>query len=463
MFDFRRYSDRVACISSEGRQATYRELDDIAARIGGSMEPHRLVFSLCSNTIGSIAGYAAALRNGDAVLLLDAKMSRESFADLAGAYRPAYLWAPAASPLAAGARRVLEAEGYALFETSDATPVDANLSVLLATSGSTGSPKLVRLSQDNLRSNALAIIRYLHITSDERPILGLPMHYAYGLSVVNSHLMAGATLLLTDASFVEPRFYRFACDNGFTSFSGVPYTYETISKLQLWRQPMPSLRTLTQAGGKLDTELVRFFGEKCRAAGKQFYVMYGQAEATARIAYLEPGALGAKAGSIGKAIPGGRLSVVDDQGAPVAEASVVGELVYEGPNVSLGYASCREDLLRGDDNRGLVHTGDMAYFDRDGYYYIAGRKGRFVKLFGLRISLDHIESLLRPYLSECACCGGRTAVVVYTTDACFDAGKIIDFLASRTQIIRSAFSVRRVGSIPRNAAGKVLYKELEKL
>jgi len=463
MFDFKQYKNNLACISSVGRQLTYGELDELAGRVCAHMEPHRLGFYLCSNTVGSVVGYVAFLRNSDAALLLDADMSRESFEDLMLVYRPGYIWAPAESVLAEGADKVLEAEGYALFETGDKTPVADELAVLLATSGSTGSPKLVRLSKENLRSNAQAIVKYLHITSVERPILGLPMNYAYGLSIVNSHLMAGATLLLTESPFMATEFVQFAIDNGFTSFSGVPYAYETIKNLQIWRQKMPSLRTLTQAGGKLGEDLVRFYGELCESTGRKFYVMYGQAEATARMAYLAPECVFAKAGSIGKAIPGGKFTIVDDDGRTIDECGTIGELVYEGPNVSLGYATRREDLLKGDENKGVLHTGDMAFRDGDGFYYIAGRKSRFVKLFGLRICLDHIESLFKPFLRECVCTGSRSGVVIHTTDKDCDTERIIDFLSSRTKIIRKAFVLHKIERIPRNVAGKVMYKELESL
>jgi len=465
MFDLKSYNDNLACISSNGRQLTYGELEELARHVCSQMEAHRLVFCLCSNTIGSIVGYVAFLKNNDATLLLENGMNREAFEELLSVYRPSYIWAPINSRLVFYGEKLLEVEGYALLKTGNETPVANDLAVMLATSGSTGSPKVVRLTKNNLRCNAESIIGFLHITSKERPILGLPMNYAFGLSVINSHLMKGATLLLTEKSFVEREFVEFAIDNGFTSYSGVPFAYKTIMKLSLWRQQMPSLRTLTMAGGMPDWEVVHFFDNTLRPLGKKLYVMYGQAEATARIAYLEPEFISKKPGSIGKCISGGEIWLEGEDGEVINSPFVKGELVYRGKNVSLGYADSAEDLTRGDDNGGVIHTGDIGYMDADGYYFITGRKGRFVKLFGIRMSLDHIETLLQPLLTDCACVGDDEHITVYTTDKSEKWNdekwnEVIDKISMRTKIPRKSFSVYQIDKMPRAKSGKVQYANL---
>ncbi|MBQ6087121.1 MAG: AMP-binding protein [Bacteroidales bacterium] len=461
MFDLRRFKDNIACITPSGEHLPYGGLQELSESIRSRLEPHRLVFCLCGNTIESLAGYVSFVDNDDATLMLDSHMEPAAFRTLFDTYRPRYVWAPEAFAVPDGAESVLAENGYVLWEfAANDTPVNENLSVLLTTSGSTGSPKLVRLSKMNLESNARSIAEYLHITSDERPVTGLPMYYSFGLSVVNSHLLMGATLLLTPASYIEREFWQFANDNGFTSFSGVPYTYEIMKKLKLWKLPMPTLRTLTQAGGKLSNELLQFFIEKYEPQGVKFYLMYGQTEATARMSYLDPAYGVTKLGSIGKGIPGGTLSLVDDEGRVIEEADNVGELVYEGPNVSLGYAECAADLMKGDENRGVLHTGDLAYRDEDGFYFIAGRKKRFLKLFGNRVSLDYVEHLLKDRLKECACVGDDSRLIVYTTDTDHNDEEIIDFLVRRTKIVRTVFSIRHIDRLPRSETGKILYKAL---
>jgi len=464
MFDFTGYYDNTACISSTGRSVTYGELEGLAKRISSHVESKRLVFSLCRTSIGSIAGYIAFMNNGDPSLLLDADIDKQAFYNLVKTYHPEYLWVPADSELTPDTEMVYETEGYVLYriQNDKPTPVADDLALLLATSGSLGSPKLVRLTRKNLRSNALSIIEYLGITNKERPILGLPMHYAFGLSVINTHLMTGATLLLSKRSFVEREFWQFAIENCFTSYSGVPYAFEVIKRMKIWEREMPSLRTLTQAGGMLNRETVRFFSETFAPRGAKLYIMYGQAEATARISYLPPEQLKERPGSIGKAIPGGLLSLTDENGREITTPGTVGEMVYRGVNVSLGYAECAADLMKGDENGGVVHTGDLAYRDSDGYYYITGRKGRFVKLFGHRIGLDYAEELLEPLLGECYCCGDDSHLTIYTTNSEVEVTiRAIDLLSSRTRIPRKAFSAHRIEVIPRNEAGKVLYEKLK--
>lgn len=461
MFALNEYKDGIACITPNGEQLTYGELQALSDRIQSKIKPHQLVFCMCGNTIGSMAGYVTFVNNNDAVLMLDTHIDQTAYETLYSTYKPRYVWAPDGFIPQEGANIIYAEKDYCLLEIEgNETPVNDELSVLLTTSGSTGSPKLVRLSKKNLESNARSIIEYLHITQGERPVTSLPMYYSFGLSIINSHLLAGATLLLTSASYVEREFWQFANENKFTSFSGVPYTFEIMKKLKLWKQPMPTLRTLTQAGGKLSNEMLQFFIEKYEPQGVKFYLMYGQTEATARMSYLEPEYGLSKLGSIGKGIPGGTFSLADDDGRVIETANKIGELVYEGANVSLGYAECVADLMKGDDNHGILHTGDLAYRDEEGFYFIAGRKKRFLKLFGNRISLDYVEMLLKEKLNECVCVGDDSKLIIYTADKDFDENEIIDFIVGRTKIVRTVFSVRYIDKLPRSESGKILYKEL---
>lgn len=461
MFRLEDFNERIACITPEGEQLSYRELQALSIRIQSRLIPHQLVFCMCQNTIGSLAGYVSFVNNQEATLLLDANIDRMAFNALCDTYKPRYVWAPDDFTLIKDARRIYAERDYIMWEIEgNNTKVNEALSVLLTTSGSTGSPKLVRLSKDNLRSNAMSIVEYLNLTDSERPVTGLPMYYSFGLSIINSHLMVGATILLTSASYVEQEFWQFANNNNFTSFSGVPYTFEIIKKLKLWKQPMPTLRTFTQAGGKLSNELLQFFIEKYESQGVKFYLMYGQTEATARMSYLEPEFGLIKLGSIGKGIPGGTFSLVDDDGRQIDKENEVGELVYRGANVCLGYAESAADLNKNDENHGVLYTGDLAYRDADGFYFIAGRKKRFLKLYGNRISLDYVEKLLKDKLQECVCVGNDSILIVYTTDINYDEDDIIDFIVKSTKIVRTAFKVRYINEIPYSKTGKVLYKDL---
>ena len=284
---------------------------------------------------------------------------------------------------------------------------------MLTTSGSTGSPKLVRLSYNNLLSNAISISKYLRINQNERPITTLPIHYSFGMSIINSHLISGSTILLTNKSIFSPEFWKFLKTNKPTSISGVPFTFEMLKKLRFFSMDLPSIKSITQAGGKMDLNLNKEIAEYCKKTNKHLYVMYGQTEASPRISYVPYQKALEKIGSIGIPIPDGKLSLIDSDRNIINDVEVEGELVYEGPNVCLGYASKISDLAKGDENGGILFTGDIAYRDNECFFYVTGREKRFIKLFGNRINLDYVERLLNKDICECACVGNDNLMKVY--------------------------------------------------
>lgn len=466
--NFDEYREKIALRDEFGTALTYAELkasgEDIANGIGGRC----LVFSFCENSIGSVVGYTAFVNNGIVPVLLNSHMDRELLGELISKYKPLYLWAPAAQASdfdQYSVTKILEMYGYALLKTSFDVeyPLHEDLCLLLTTSGSTGSPKFVRQSYANVLANARSIAEYLQLDETERPITTLPMNYTYGLSIINSHFLVGATLLLTDKGLMQKEFWNFFKEQGATSFGGVPYTYEMLDRLRFFRMELPSLRYSTQAGGKLTPELHRKFAEHAQEKGTKFIVMYGQCEATARMGYLPAEKSLEKCGSMGIAIPGGKFHLIDVNGKDVEEPHVTGELVYEGPNVTLGYAECGEDLIKGDERGGILQTGDMAQFDEDGYYYIVGRKKRFLKIYGNRVNLDEIDRLIKAHFdnADCASAGVDDHMYLFVTDETI-AEDVKSFVVTKTGLNSAAFKTIVIDEIPKNDAGKTLYKELTK-
>lgn len=460
------HANNVALLGDGGERLTYAELERAADELQAHVGRRCLVFCLCENSPGSMLGYVSCLRHGVVPLLLAKDLDRALLQRLLDLYRPEFLYVPQAMTGGFPGFAVRHVGfGYALLQTdfADPFPLHEDLALLLTTSGSTGSPKLVRLSSRNVASNAQAIAQYLELDATERPITTLAMSYTYGLSILNSHLLVGATLLVTAKTLVEKGFWEFFKSAGATSFGGVPYTYEMLKKLRFFRMELPTLRTLTQAGGKLAPELAREVAEYAARRNLRFFVMYGQTEATARMAFLPPELALAKCGSMGLPIPGGRFELVDADGARIEGPAVPGELVYHGPNVALGYAERGEDLAKGDEWGGVLATGDMAQRDADGFYYIVGRKKRFLKIFGNRINLDETERMLKDRFDglDCACAGVDDRMTVYLAEA-GRAREVLDFLAAKTGLNPVAFAVRAVPRIPKNEAGKILYAELEK-
>lgn len=391
-----RFGDAIAVVTPEDVPVSYRELAGRVADVGVALGcTRRLVLVEASNELGALVAYLAALAGGHPVLLVPAT-DDQPVRDLVAAYDPDVVCAADGAETLLTERRI-----------GTAHELHPDLCVLLSTSGSTGSPKLVRLSHTNIESNAEAIATYLSISASDCAATTLPMAYCYGLSVVNSYLTRGATLLLSNDSVIEPRFWERFRAHKATSFAGVPYTFELLDRVGFATMDLPSLRYVTQAGGRLAPERVRAFAELAAAGGWDFFVMYGQTEATARMAYMPPEHLLANPGAIGFPIPGGEFALEPVDGASDGE----GELVYRGPNVMLGYATRPADLARGRTIDAL-HTGDIARRNLDGCYEIVGRKGRFIKPFGLRIDLDHLERMLAAVGHDALCTGNDDVLVV---------------------------------------------------
>ncbi|MEI7660932.1 MAG: AMP-binding protein [Bacteroidota bacterium] len=462
-FNVNHSPDKTAVIADDGTHLLYGDIGDFSESVLKVIRHRCLVFCLCQNTPGAICGYFSFLANRIVPVMLDAKINAGLLAGLIKLYKPQYLWLPDHRlDDFRQDKTVFTGHGYSLVKLgrNHGFPMHNDLAMLLATSGSTGSSKFVRISYENIGVNAASIARYLSIDENERPVTTLPMCYSYGLSVINSHFLKGAAILLTSKTLVDKDFWTFLKTREASSLAGVPYTYKILSKLQFSRMDLPSLKTITQAGGRLNIDLGREISTFCHLSGKKFFMMYGQTEATARMSYLPPQDSLTRPGSIGIAIPGGEFSLIDDSGKEIKEPNVTGELVYRGKNVSMGYAACADDLEKEDENQGTLYTGDLARRDSDNFYYLMGRKRRFIKIFGNRINLDDMESLLENIVPDCACTGGDDHMIIYTTGKTGMA-EIQNYISVTTGINPAAFSVRQCAEIPKNSAGKTIYSELD--
>ena len=474
LWNLERFAENIALFDDNGDSITYAQLNEESRILVSKIAKRSLVFSLCTNSIGSVLGYTAFVNSGKAVpVQLSNHLDEALLQSLLSAYEPSYLWIPKERQTQFTSRQfistqeICEAHGYLLLKTNYEKnyPLYDELAILITTSGSTGSPKFVRQSYENLLSNAQSIAEYLRLDETERPITTLPMNYVYGLSIINSHFLVGATLLLTDRGLMQKEFWEFFKNAEATSFGGVPYTYEMLDKLRFYRMKLPSLRTMTQAGGKITPELHEKFAKYAAENGKNFVVMYGAAEATSRMGYLPTERAVEKKGSMGIPIPGGKYSLIDENGNLINTPFTTGELVYEGKNVTLGYAEKGEDLALGDERHGRLETGDMAQFDNDGFYYVVGRKKRFLKIYGNRVNLDEIDRLIKGNCSiiDVASAGVDDHLYIFLTEA--DMDKVEDvksFIASKTKLNPIAFNVVIIDSIPKNDSGKTLYNELVK-
>lgn len=468
LFELEKYVRNTAVETEHGLKLTYVELEEAARYVTAQIEPRKLTFCLCENTIGSFVGYVGLMNANIPTVLLDASKDIDIIENLIDHYQPQYVWCPTDRWQMEEGRwksftPVTEYEDYTMLQVGKPDcEIHPDVLLCLTTSGTTGSPKLVKLTEQNLRSNAESIAEYLHITESERAITSLPMYYSFGMSVINSHLIKGATLLLTDKAVIQREFLNFLKSGKATSIAGVPYTYEMLRRLRFLKMDLPELKTMIQAGGKLNANIVKEFVESAQATGKEFIVMYGQTEASPRMSYLPFDKALEKYASIGIAIPGGKLSVRDVNDQEITQPDVDGELIYEGPNVCMGYAECISDLATGDENHGVLHTGDVARFDSDGYFYITGRMKRFVKVWGNRCNLDATEQLVKVITTSCACVGVDDKITVFVTESGLE-DKIKTYLVDKTGLNIRAFEVKVIEEIPTLPSGKLDYQTMQKM
>ena len=445
----------IAVVDDSGKSITYGDIIDFSKEVSIYLPNRTLIFILAENKIGSLLGYISTLSNRVVPLIISAKTEESLYVNLRDIYQPEFLWVPEHLTSQLGYDIVFSAWGYALVKTNyPSSYMYEDLSLLLPTSGSTGSPKLVRHSYRNIEANAENVCRMFGLTEDEKAMAILPMHYTMGLSVIASHLLAGATLLLSNRSLLDKGFWSMLKEA--SSFTGVPYSYELLMKMRFTRLDLPNLRIITQGGGKLTPEMWQALSRYARDKGKRFIATYGQSECTARMAYLPAELAETKVCSIGIAEPGGQLSIIDSDGNESFEGEAIGEMVYRGENVTLGYATTKEDLLKGDENHGVMHTGDLARRDVDGCYYIVGRLKRFLKIFGLRIGLDEVEALIRSeFKADCYCKGNDETLIILVTDPSL-VPLIPTFVEEKTHLFHQSIEVRVVNAILRNEAGKVI-------
>lgn len=463
LFDIdKKPASSLAAIDDAGGQLTYGDIVSLREALSKTLPERELVFCLCENRVGALAGFLSLYDCKDVCLLLSAKIDKGLLDTLYETYNPSYFWMPESKACETPYEVVYQYKDYALCKTGNKAPeLHSDLSMLMTTSGTTGSPKLVRHKYGNIESNAKNVAQVFGWTPEERGIIDLPMQYTMGLNVICSHLYAGATVLLIEVNLMSPKYWSFIKEQKGSNFTGVPFSYEILNRLRFGRMDLPYLTTMAEGGGKLSDTLFKTFADMMAEKGKRFFATFGTTETSARLAFLPPEQATTHIGSIGKAIPEGKLILVDENGNEITEAGVDGELRYEGPNVTMGYGTSVEDLMKGDEFCGVYETGDIARKDEDGFFYIVGRKKRFLKLFGLRVSLDQSEKIIKDSLGiECACTGDDNQMLIYITQEGMKE-QVKNLIAEKTGLMAKSFEVREIENIPRFESGKINYKELK--
>ncbi|MGE0880195.1 MAG: AMP-binding protein [Acidimicrobiia bacterium] len=400
----------------------------------------RLVLLGASVTIESIVDYLALLAAGATVALVDPQSPADVVEHWTTAYRPDASWGLVHGPVSYG-RRGLRSP---LPPSSDA--------LLLATSGSTGNPKFVRLGQSQLTTSASQIVEATRMTPSDRALIHLPLFYTYGLSVLNSHLSLGAGVVLTDESAIRRGFWDAIGDHQVTCLPGVPYSYEMYHRMRFNQMTLPTLKAMTESGGKMTPQRILEFHHAMERNGGHLWMMYGQTEATSRVSVCPPEELLAHIGSVGLPVRDVKVSLADVQDGE-------GELIVEAPTVMLGYATNRDEVDGSDRHRGVLRSGDLARVDSDGYITLTGRLKRLAKVFGMRVNLDDVERQLSDF---------GTLAAVDSTDGLavfIEAESVAGDLARRMEhalrLPPRSLRLHAVDRLPTTANGKIDYTELK--
>lgn len=410
----------------------------------------KLVFLYLNNSLSSVRLYLRFLDTNHALVLLNPELNFGLKEELENTYRPQAIFDCSENKRGSGYEAFFfGGYRYWMYKKSiQEVIIHPKIKLLLSTSGTTGSAKFVKLSEANLLANAQSISSYLPIVSQDVVPLNLAVFYSYGLSVLHANCLKAGSIVCTTKDVMQRAFWDDLSRFGYTSLAGVPFVYEMLMRLGFTKKEYPTLRYLTQAGGKLANHLIVEFASYCRRHHKQFYVMYGQTEATARMSYLHPHYTLKKLGSIGKAIPNGRFDLDE----------ATAELIYYGPNIFGGYAQGLQDLTTYEQPNEL-RTGDLGRMDEDGFYFITGRAKRFIKLFGIRTNLDEIEEVLKNNFQQVqfACTGNDDKLLIaYDTKRCAEQ-LVMVFLREKLKIHPTAVQIISVSDLPINSNGKVDY------
>ena len=452
--------DKVVIITKENIKITYGELLRKVTYVGTFITARSVCLVKTSNSLEGLIIYLACLQKKSVAILLDNNTKENSFQEIINSFKPNYIFNNLEN---------IENDNYKKYNNEVISSffiqkkfkklnIKSNIAILISTSGSTGSVKFAKISYKNLRSNTINIIDYLKISQSDRTITNLPLFYSYGLSIVNTHIFAGASLILTDKALIDKSSINLVKENKITNLNGVPFTYDIIFKFNLDKYYLSNINFLTQAGGKLKLEafdkIINILKNK-----KKFYIMYGQTEASPRMSYCLVKNNTFINGLIGKPIKGGQFFLLDKENKIISKPNTIGKLFYKGPNVFLGYAS---NILEMNSNKStvrLLDTGDMAKFNFNNQFILVSRDSRYIKIEDKRVNLDDIEYKLQQSDLE-VLCTGNDHIFIWYTEKGIEKNKIYQIIKENFSITKRVITLKHINEFPKNSAGKILYKNL---
>ena len=394
--NFKKNFSSIALIDEKIGNFKYRDLIEQISLTRNKIKDKSVVLLIADNSAPFVLGYVSLLSCKNVInILLDISFSEDFVKDVIKKYKPNYIFSPKENfQLNNEFKEILNLFSYSIFEINKNLNKNLNFDnfLLLSTSGTTQSPKFVRLSRRNINDNTKKICDSLKIKKNQTTITTMPLGYSYGLSILNTHLFKCAKIVMNNNTVLEKAFWEKIKNYKISSFGGVPEFYEILKKINFEKFYLSSIKYFTQAGGKLDENLLKYFGKICKKKSIKFHVMYGQTEASPRMTVLNWNMFSKKINSVGQPLKNYRIKIIRKKNK--TNNNTKGEVVFYGDNVCLGYAKNLDDLKKGDINKKQLFTGDIGYQDKDKYLYILGRKSKFIKFFGKRLDLKQIENFL---------------------------------------------------------------------
>jgi long-chain acyl-CoA synthetase len=456
------YNNNEIAFISNNNTYTYKDLNNFSKKISKYIKVKKsLIIILSNNLIESVFAYFSLLHLKHVPIILDEKTDRIFLKKLIKTYKPNYIWSPIKKR--ERKKKVFFFENYNLIELNKKKiNLHKDLCLLATTSGSTGSKRLVKQSYINLKSNTDEICKYLNIKKKDKTIMTLPINYTFGMSVLNTHYIKKSIIILNNNSILQKKFWEIFKTYEPNCIYGVPYTFEILDGLKFFKEKN-KIKFLAQAGGKLNKYYQLKIGKFAKKNKFKFYIMYGQAEATTRIAYLKPELVLKKKNSIGKSINGGKIKLLDSKNKPILKNNVPGNLVYSGKNIFIGYAFQQSDLAKKEIIKNL-YTNDIATRDDQGFYYIVGRSKRFCKVLGISYNLDDIEELIKKKFKRLnfAIVSNDKKIFVFSDNSKLSTAAT-KFISKKININLSLIENKKISKIPRLENGKINYPSILKL
>jgi len=461
--NFKKFKKRVAIIYDDNQKLSYETIIKKTNELGKKIKKRTLIIIISENSLGSLLSYIFCIIKKHPAIIIDSKTPFEKIKDILKVYKPEFIFGSKKYEYNFGKYFNIKYNFFDQYiyknERYKKILFEKNLSILLSTSGSMGGIKFAKLSYQNLKFNTNSILSYLKIKSSDTSITNLPISYSYMLSVINTHLEIGGKIVISKYSILQKEFWNIFNSQKITSFNGVPYTYEIIKKIGFKKLKTQNIKYLTQAGGKLDLSILNELINFSNKEKIKFISMYGQTEASPRISYLDAKFTKKKIGSIGRAIPGNKIYLLDQNKKKIVTPYVIGELICEGKNIFMGYSNNYLDLKK-KSGPSILMTGDLGYFDKNKFFYVTGRISKIVKIFGNRIDLEFLENKMVEKGFKVACLSDDKKIFLFS-EKMYNKKNLLSAAEKITNVNIGYLKTIKLKSFPRTTNNKISYMKLK--